>query len=161
MLSVIAVTQSSLNSVFLGLPTIGRAVEGTIAFYAYMSHKETDPGAHHLLVYDHVVTNLGNGYNKHTGFFTPPVSGVYVFTWTTFACANSYFPVEITVNSSPIGVTFNHGPNTYNAVTGVVVVDVNQGDSVGIRTRPNYTPVGSICSDVNMRVAFSGWCISC
>jgi hypothetical protein len=144
------------------MPKSGRSVEETIAFYASMSHTEYNPGPHHTLIFDEVVTNLGNGYNKHTGFFTPPVSGVYVFTWTTFSCLSSRFPIQITVNSNPLGVTFSESASTvYNGVTGVVVIHVNQGDSVGIRTRPNFNTVGSICVSEDMNVSFSGWCISC
>ena len=33
-------------------------------------------------VYDTVETNLGNGYNKTSGIFTAPTSGLYAFTWT-------------------------------------------------------------------------------
>lgn len=71
-----------------------------IAFYAYLTNTESNPGAHHIIVYDHVVTNSGNGYSKFTGAFTAPRAGMYVFSWTTFINPSSNFPIELTHNDS-------------------------------------------------------------
>nr|XP_011425121.2 uncharacterized protein LOC105326671 [Crassostrea gigas] len=50
--------------------------ESVIAFYAYMTTTENNPGTHHTIIYDHAVTNIGNGYNRHSGTFIVPVDGV-------------------------------------------------------------------------------------
>jgi hypothetical protein len=36
----------------------------------------------HLLRFDVVKTNQGNGYHPNTGVFMVPETGIYVFTWT-------------------------------------------------------------------------------
>lgn len=132
-----------------------------VAFYAYLTNTETNPGPHHVIVYDHIVTNSGNGYNKHSGAFTVPKAGMYVFSWTTFVNPNSYFPIELAVNSHRAGIVFVHASTTFNGVTGSVVIQLQQDDVVMVRSEPGYNPSGNIYSDNKMKTTFSGWCISC
>nr|XP_022296934.1 uncharacterized protein LOC111106513 [Crassostrea virginica] len=136
--------------------------ESVVAFYAYMSSNENSPGTHHTLIYDHEMTNVGNGYNKHSGIFTAPVEGVYVFSWTIFMNQpGEYMSIEITLNSQPVGASFVHGVNDYATVSGNAVLYMQKDDVVFTRTHTTYVPHGSIRSDTIMRSAFSGWCISC
>lgn len=132
-----------------------------VAFYAYLSNAEINPGQHHIIVYDHVMTNSGNGYSKHTGAFTAPKTGMYVFSWTTMVDPHSYFPIELIHNSVRAGIVFVQGDTTYNGVTGLAVIQLEQGDVVMVRSEPGYTPNGNIYSDNNTKTSFSGWCISC
>ncbi|CAG2204187.1 unnamed protein product [Mytilus edulis] len=37
-----------------------------IAFHAYLSKSEIDPGHHHTIIFDSVLSNSGNGYNNHS-----------------------------------------------------------------------------------------------
>ena len=100
----------------------------------YLPHSENNPGKHHTIIYDHVVTNYGNGYNKYTGAFIAPRSGVYVFTWTTFANPGSYLPIELIVNNYRYGIISVDTNALYNGVTGVAVVHLNQYDAVLVRS---------------------------
>ncbi|XP_062601241.1 complement C1q-like protein 4 [Saccostrea cucullata] len=136
--------------------------ESVVAFYAYMSGNENSPSVHHTLIYDHEVTNIGHGYSKHSGIFTAPVDGVYVFAWNTFTVTSGqYMSIEITLNSQPVGATFPEGGGDYAGVTGIVVLSVQRNDVIYTRTHTTYVPVGSIRSDNLMRSTFSGWCLSC
>ncbi|XP_052694353.1 complement C1q-like protein 3 [Crassostrea angulata] len=132
-----------------------------IAFYAYLTNAEINPGAHHIIVYDHVITNSGNGYSKHSGSFTAPKAGMYVFSWTTFVDPHSYFPIELIHNSVRAGIVFVQGDTTFNGVTGLAVIQLQQGDVVMVRSEPGYTPHGNIHSEHHMKTSFAGWCISC
>uniref|UniRef100_K1PX05 Uncharacterized protein n=1 Tax=Magallana gigas TaxID=29159 RepID=K1PX05_MAGGI len=51
------------------------------AFSAYVSVYETDISKDFTIQFDTIITNIGNHYNNHTGAFTAPQHGVYVFTW--------------------------------------------------------------------------------
>ncbi|CAC5407701.1 unnamed protein product [Mytilus coruscus] len=74
-----------------------------VAFYAYMNTHEANLGRHQTLIFDMVKTNLGSSYSKHTGVFSTPEHGTYVFTWTITSDINSYIFSEILINSDPFG----------------------------------------------------------
>ena len=136
-----------------------RQETSTVAFYAYMSKNEVNIGPHHTLIFDHIETNIGNGYNGHTGIFIAPLNGVYMFFYTTFGTHPSYMSIQITVNSVPRGVIFVDNratPYDYTGCTGVAVFALNQGDDCFIRTHSISNPSGSIQSDHLLRTSFSG-----
>ena len=124
-----------------------------------MSHPETSVGHHQTFVFDQVVTNVGGNYNRHSGIFTSPSQGVYVFSWTLFCQTSGYFYSEVVVNSNPIGALrcSAEGATNMRHVTGVVVVEVNQGDIVYIRTHPTSSTTGGVLSSYVYRSSFTGW----
>ena len=124
-----------------------------------MSKNEVNPGPHHTLIFDHIETNIGNGYNGHAGAFIAPINGVYMFFYTVFGTHPSYMSIEITVNSVARGVIYVDNvaaPSAYTGCTGVAVLVLNQADDCLIRTHSTYHPIGSIRSDYVMRTSFSG-----
>lgn len=133
----------------------------TIAFYAYLSKNEYNIGTHHGLVFDAVVTNNGNGYNKHIGAFVAPQSGVYVLALTIFPARGTLTAVHMLRNSDVVGDIFAdmRGTNvdTVSGSTGIVVVTMNKGDSASVRTSSTHPSSGAIASDANMRTSFAGW----
>ena len=65
------------------------APSAVIAFHSYLSHDSTGPlPNHHVLLYDVVPLNRGNGYKNFDGIFNVPVTGTYVFTWSIMADAH-------------------------------------------------------------------------
>lgn len=54
----------------------------TVAFHVYLKNSISSLSQNQIIKYDHVVTNIGEGYDTTTGKFTVPVDGVYSFTWT-------------------------------------------------------------------------------
>ncbi|XP_062617288.1 uncharacterized protein LOC134278992 [Saccostrea cucullata] len=132
---------------------------GDVAFYSYLSRDENDPGRHQIILFDHVITNVGGNYNHHTGIFFCPVNGVYTFSWTVYCSAGGYIFSEIVVNSNVVGAMDcdGEGANSIRHTTGVVVVEINQGDAIFIRTSPNFGHTGSLLSHSSWRSSFSGW----
>nr|KAG5702263.1 hypothetical protein BaRGS_030618 [Batillaria attramentaria] len=60
-----------------------------VAFHAERTGSDYQSKRDETLILDHVVTNLGGGYDPKTGVFTTPVAGTYLFMATTNAAGGS------------------------------------------------------------------------
>lgn len=91
------------------------------------------------------------------GTFIAPRSGLYVFTWTIRLWGHRYHNTELLVDNNVVHVTFFNPANVVDgSVTGIVVVHVDQGDDVLVRTG-SLLNVGDIGNDLNGRSSFAGW----
>ncbi|XP_052685352.1 uncharacterized protein LOC128165148 [Crassostrea angulata] len=129
------------------------------AFSAYVSVYETDISKDFTIHFDTVVTNIGNHYNKHTGIFIAPQHGVYVFTWNLYCHTGGYIYSQLVVNSNEVGTMYTsaEGATDIRSDTGIVVVEVNQGDVVFVRTHPTIAHSGNLWSHSDWRSSFNGW----
>ncbi|XP_063397261.1 heavy metal-binding protein HIP-like [Mytilus trossulus] len=133
----------------------------TVAFYAQLTTIETNVGMHHPIVFDHVILNIGKGYNKFTGAFTAPVSGIYVFTFTLYPNRDSSIAVNIFKNNEVIAQSFiEMTSGMISGTTPIAVVDMNVGDAAFVRTSSIHQPHGDVFSDVNVKSSFAGWKIT-
>lgn len=129
-----------------------------VAFSARMSQPETGLTNHHTLVFDDVQTNVGGGYNQHSGSFVAPDTGVYVFSWTLYYYHPSSICVDIVINGAVFGNSFGEGSSSYLVSTSVIVVHLNNGDTVLVRTnKDGCHNTGNILSDQYRWSTFSGW----
>lgn len=128
----------------------------SVAFYAYISSTVPASTPHHILVFDKVITDVGNAYHPHMGTFIAPKTGLYVFTWTIRCNQNNYHSAELLADNNIVNVIYLYPGNAIDGtVTGTAVVRVNQGDDVFIRTGRDSN--GNILSDENGRSSFAGW----
>ncbi|XP_048744149.1 uncharacterized protein LOC125657547 [Ostrea edulis] len=137
-----------------------RVSSGVVAFYAYMSHNEPNPGPHHTIIFDVPVTNLGNGYNHFSGTFSVPSSGVYVFSWTITCSPRGYVYTQLVANDGVLGTMLTNSQTTDDWIqtTSLVVKELNQNAVIYVRTNPAYSVVGDIKSSfTHYRTSFSGW----
>ena len=128
------------------------------AFYVHLTHSEKNLSPHHVLVYDYVGTNVGNGYNKFTGVFSVPKTGTYVFLWKV-RMRSGVSVTELVVNNSPMTAIEVDGGLNFFASTGFAVVEVTTGDVVFVRTHSTLTDKGLIWTDDYGRTSFAGWAI--
>ena len=108
-----------------------------IAFNAYISkhltlHRDTPVN----VVYDTVYYNYGNAYNTHSGFFTAPSGGLYVFTWTSLVTARKMYNAQIMVNGQGkgLGNCNNEASPGFENCANTVPLLLKTGDKVNIQT---------------------------
>ncbi|CAC5384865.1 unnamed protein product [Mytilus coruscus] len=152
------VTLKRHDRILLSSPAVDTSQK--IAFYAYLSQSEVDPGHHHTIIFDTVITNSGNGYNKHTGTFLVPTEGIYVFSFTIVAYRGHRVPTELVVNRNVVGSVNadSYSSSLYPVASTIVVVNLKQGDACFLRTSPTQSyDVGDLYSGIWPRTSFSGW----
>ena len=131
----------------------------TVAFFAQMSSKipASEATRNHVMVFDVVKTNAGNGYHPSTGVFIVPESGIYVFSWSFRNSDRHYHSTELMVNKTVESVIHLHtGAGSWLSGTGVAVLHVNKGDDVYVRISA-LSHYGDIHSDNYGRSSFTGW----
>ena len=147
---------------FLGNTSIlsPRAVSDGAAFSAYVSVHSTTISKDHTIKFDTTVTNFGHHYNAFSGIFTASQHGVYVFTWNLYCGENGGFIYsQLVVNSDVVGAIYTDavGSDYVRTTTGVVVVEINNGDIVFVRVHPTRGSNFNLYSDPDWRSTFSGW----
>ena len=109
---------------------LGNAAQ-PIAFCAHMS-KSSNNTYLQAVVYDSVTVNAGQGYNKFSGIFQAPVTGIYHFTSTVMSKSGTSVHVNIVKNGAPIAWNFADFEGWESGST-TVIVELEAGDSVWVR----------------------------
>jgi hypothetical protein len=125
-----------------------------------MSSGEDHPSKHHTSVFDTVETNAGNGYNKFSGMFTAPISGLYAVTCSIIMKGSgAYASYKIIKNAEIVGAFFVDAEYSgeFRSSSMTVIVSLQVGDVLFVRTSSTYTPHGDVDSGVNARSHITGW----
>ena len=125
-----------------------------VAFTAGLTHSILHAGPHQNIVFDHVETNVGNGYNPHHGVFTAPVSGLYLFYSSILSEHGAETWAQIVVNGVNKASIYARGADDrYDQGSQAIVVNLQQGDDVAIQ---NFFSGHAIHGDANIYSTFSG-----
>ena len=124
-----------------------------------MSSAMNHVGGLHTLIFKVIKTNQGQGLSRTAGVFRAPQAGFYVFTWTIRVHRGTHC-VELIVNGQPVGVLVSQTAAIDNETgSTTVVVHVNEGEDVFLRTTMHYNS-GGIFSDPYGYSSFAGWKLS-
>lgn len=94
------------------------------------------------------------------GLFRDLFDGVDVFTWTFFPNRHSFIFSQIVVNIEAFTsmITESDEVSDIHSSTGVLVVSLNRGDLMSIRTHPIERSHGNLFSgSICGNPSFSGW----
>ena len=138
----------------------GVAVPNGVAF-----HTSLQTGKHYtineIIKYDVIHLDTENGFNKLTGEYIAPKTGVYVFSWKTILNGDTHkYSTRLMVNGSPEGYQWVQAGSgdTDPSATDVVVLDITSGDEIYIQV---HASVGDIFSHEDYgTTTFSGWMIA-
>jgi len=109
--------------------------ERPVAFLATLSSDLQHAGANQPIVFDRVVTNVGNAYNPHVGLFSAPASGIYVFSVTLLNYLGHTTRYQLQKNNDVISQIFIHAPDGgyHESTSQTVVLQLTKGDDVTLR----------------------------
>lgn len=106
-----------------------------VAFSAtYPDHFNSRNGQ--TIVFPHILSNVGGGYNNQNGIFTAPMDGVYVFFCKmTQSANNNDFFYQFILNGSVKTVTlvFGRSDDTNRTSSTLIVLQLSRGDRVWIK----------------------------
>jgi len=96
--------------------------------------------ARQTIIFSHVDTNLGGGYNATTGVFTAPVAGQYQFSLTFMlyypSSSYSYYgDLNVLKNGNTIILVradTHPQPGYFDTASGTTVIGLNKGDKVSV-----------------------------
>nr|XP_034334295.1 collagen alpha-1(X) chain-like [Crassostrea gigas] len=141
-----------------------------VAFYAYISRTFKALSVYKPFIFDAVETNLGNGYDRRTGIFTAPSSGVFAFSWTIHAAGTHHagssgqygeMGAVLTQNGVAKGSVYADTEKQYDdaSATGFVILAASKGDKFQIIC-PMAGQGAFYSTKINGRTSFSGYRIA-
>ena len=82
-----------------------------------------------------------------------------MFSWNLYCNSGGHIFSQLTVNSNAFGAVLSdaEGATEIRSTTGIVVIHINSGDAVYVRTHPTRGHSGNIRSDPDWRSYFNGW----
>ena len=85
------------------------------------------------LIFNHIISNVGNGYNPSTGVFTAPRSGTYVFYVAAVEYSTYYLSLDIVINSAAKVRLVGYNSASYQTGTNMVAQFLRRGDDVRVK----------------------------
>ncbi|XP_060579687.1 cerebellin-4-like isoform X2 [Ruditapes philippinarum] len=115
-----------------------QSVETPVAFFAKRNAHLQHASAHQTVIFDAIVTNLGNAYNSSAGVFVAPVAGTYVFSTTLISINFQSAHAQFAVNGAAItNMYVSQGDATTgdDTTSQTIVLQLQKGDDVSIQNK--------------------------
>ena len=128
-----------------------------VFFYAMMPAADITLNKNSIVKFSEVSNNEGNHFNSGDSVFVSPVSGVYLFSWTTTTTSSKTTNTELRVNNVRIETLHSAvGGTGAISVTKVIITNVKKNDHVWIQTSGFYTD-NYFDYNYNSRSSFMGF----
>ncbi|KAH3853729.1 hypothetical protein DPMN_096261 [Dreissena polymorpha] len=105
-----------------------------VSFTAVKANDQIHIGINQNIIFEQVISNIGNGYHADHGLFVAPTSGIYLFSTSLLHRATIGQPLHAEITHSGVPVVRIHGDdNIYDSGSQTVIIQVNQGEEVWVR----------------------------
>nr|XP_022294299.1 cerebellin-2-like [Crassostrea virginica] len=84
------------------------------------------------LIFNQVISNVGNGYDPKTGVFTAPRAGTYIFYAAAVEYSTQYLRLDIVINNVPKVRLLGYNSASYQTGTNMVAQYLRRGDDVRV-----------------------------
>uniref|UniRef100_A0A3Q1H0D3 C1q domain-containing protein n=1 Tax=Acanthochromis polyacanthus TaxID=80966 RepID=A0A3Q1H0D3_9TELE len=112
------------------------------------------PSTDKTLVFKRVFSNIGNGYNVNSGIFTPPVNGLYYFSFSTYGY-NTHTVGAMLMKNSVHQISTYESPaaDGSDSSSNAAVLQLAAGDNVHMELWDG----GRVFDNLNGHTTFSGF----
>ncbi|KAK3609814.1 hypothetical protein CHS0354_029853 [Potamilus streckersoni] len=114
------------------------ATYGPVVFTVSLTSTITNLGVNQEVLFDTILTNVGNGYDVRHGTFSAPVTGTYEFTFSVSISGVYTSGIELVKNGAVVAraKVGEDKYSQYNMATNVVVIELVAGEEVWVRHLP-------------------------
>ena len=127
-----------------------------MAFTAYLDKTLTHLGINHVIPFDKVLLNEGNGLNTNTGIFHCSQSGVYLFSLTIESHNKGAIVAKLVVDgNNQLDIVTDGSGGHYQTAGATAIVRLTSGQSVWVATYQN-NDVTLFDRDIFRYTSFSG-----
>ncbi|KAL3864016.1 hypothetical protein ACJMK2_005728 [Sinanodonta woodiana] len=105
--------------------------------YGFMAMLSNHVGGLHLnqpIVFDKVITNIGDAYNNQNGMFTCIVPGTYLFTFSIMADTTEYVEAALALNGNHVinAISDHTGTTVWDMGSSSAILSLREGDVVSV-----------------------------
>ncbi|XP_060563086.1 complement C1q tumor necrosis factor-related protein 3-like [Ruditapes philippinarum] len=112
-----------------------------VGFNVQLIHDISPMGQYQHIIFDNILANIGNGYDKYSGHFTAPYHGLYTFAVSFTKMRDRNLSVQVVKNGATIAQGLTLTKDVYDTATVTATVELNKGDRVWVE---NGYPVGGV-----------------
>ena len=119
------------------------AIEKKILFSAKLPKPQSYTVRNNVLQYNRVITNIGGAYNPTDCVFTAPVTGYYVFSWSTSQYNRKYTYSAITKNGVELlneSVYAHDNNDAAESTSQTITIRLGIGDRVLVKLTQGQNP---------------------
>ncbi|XP_021376605.1 uncharacterized protein LOC110465232 isoform X2 [Mizuhopecten yessoensis] len=107
-------------------------MENAVGFYAALA-PDMSLGDQQDLKFDHVYTNIGQGYEPRDGHFNAPVAGLYLLSATILSAGTTTDDMLLEFVKNGVNVGQVYATRSLNEGSRVIVLSLDVGDMVWVR----------------------------